>query len=209
MSWIEEIPPAAAQGVLRTLYDDLQHKRGKVSNILQVHSLRPASMQAHLNLYMDLMFAPGGLSRKQREMIAVVVSRENRCDYCVAHHLDALARFVKDPALLAAISSGADAGELAGLHPVDRALLDYAARLTREPASMCAGDVQALREVGLADADILLANLIVAYFNFVNRIALGLGVAFDPAEVAGYDHQDVDGDESDPAQSARPAPVVL
>lgn len=184
MSWIEEISPEAARGGLRDLYDELERKRGKVSNILQVHSLRPASMSAHLTLYMDLMFAPGGLSRRQREMIAVVVSRENRCDYCVAHHVEALARYVGDAALLDAIASGADLPDLA---QADRALLAYAAKLTRAPASVSADDIKGLREAGIAEADILLANLIVAYFNFVNRIALGLGVAFNPAEVAGYD----------------------
>lgn len=183
MSWIEQIAPDAAQGSLKALYDELERKRGKVSNILQVHSLRPQAMRAHLDLYMDLMFAPGGLSRRQREMIAVVVSRENRCDYCVAHHVEALARYVSDRSLLEAIASGAAVPELPS---ADRALLAYAGKLTRAPASVSADDIQALRDTGIAEADILLANLIVAYFNFVNRIALGLGVAFNQTEVAGY-----------------------
>ncbi len=183
MSWIEEIAPGAAQGGLKELYDELERTRGKVSNILQVHSLRPAAMQAHLHLYMDLMFAPGGLSRRQREMIAVAVSRANRCDYCVAHHVEALARYVSDPALLAAIASGED---LADLVPADQALLAYANKLTRAPVSVSADDIQGLRDAGVAEADILLANLIVAYFNFVNRIALGLGVASSEAEISGY-----------------------
>lgn len=184
MSWIEEIAPEAAQGDLKRVYEELERKRGKVSNILQVHSLRPNAMRGHLDLYMDLMFAPGGLSRRQREMIAVVVSRENRCDYCVAHHVEALARYGGGRALLDAIASDDD---LPGVAPADRALMAYAGKLTRAPASVSADDIQGLREVGIAEADILLANLIVAYFNFVNRIALGLGVASDPDEVTGYD----------------------
>ncbi len=184
MSWIQEIAPDAAQGPLKELYDELERKRGKVSNILQVHSLRPEALRAHLTLYMDLLFAPGGLSRRQRELIAVVVSRENRCDYCVAHHVEALSRYVRDPALLEAIANGADLADLAA---PDHALMAYAVKLTRAPASVAAADIQGLRDAGLAEADILLANLIVAYFNFVNRIALGLGVSFTPAEVAGYD----------------------
>lgn len=183
MSWINEIEPEEAEGELKALYQQLEKSRGKVSNILKVHSLRPASMQAHLTLYMDLMFAPGGLSRRQREIVAVVVSRENRCDYCVAHHREALARYVSDADLLDAICSGAQAPELA---PVDRELMAYAAKLTCTPVAVSAGDIQRLRDCGLAEADILLVNLIVAYFNFVNRIALGLGVAFTEAEVAGY-----------------------
>ncbi|MBW3549327.1 MAG: peroxidase-related enzyme [Proteobacteria bacterium] len=183
MSWIEEIAPEAAQGDLKNLYEELERKRGKVSNILQVHSLRPGALRGHLDLYMDLMFAPAGLSRRQREMIAVVVSRENRCDYCVAHHVEALARYVSDRALLDAIASGAAMPETA---PADSALMNYAVKLTRAPGSVRADDLQSLRDAGIAEADVLLANLIVAYFNFVNRIALGLGVASNPAEVAGY-----------------------
>lgn len=183
MGWIEVITPETAQGELAELYRELERKRGKVSNILQVHSLRPAAMRAHLDLYMDLMFAQGGLSRRQREMIAVAVSRENRCDYCVSHHREALARYVSDPAVLDIIASGTD---LAGLAPADQALVAHAVKLTRSPGAACAEDIQALRDAGIAEADILLANLIVAYFNFVNRIALGLGVASSEAEVSGY-----------------------
>lgn len=183
MSWITVVPPDAAQGDLREVYRELERKRGKVANILQVHSLRPAAMQAHLDLYMDLMFASGGLSRRQREMIAVVVSRENRCDYCVTHHLEALSRYVDDATVLDAVSTDY---RTIDLPEADRALLDYAAKLTRDPSSSSAADIAALRSAGIAEADILLANLVIAYFNFVNRIALGLGVASSAAEVAGY-----------------------
>lgn len=184
MSWITVVPPEAAQGDLREVYRELEQKRGKVANILQVHSLRPTAMRAHVDLYMDLMFASGGLSRRQREMIAVVVSRENRCEYCVTHHLEALSRHVDDATVLDAVSTDYRTVDLPA---ADRALLDYAATLTRDPASSSAADIVALRSAGIAEADILLANLIIAYFNFVNRIALGLGVASSAAEVAGYD----------------------
>ena len=184
MSWINEIEPEQAEGELKALYGLVENSRRKVSNVMKVHSLRPASMQNHLTLYMDLMFAPGGLSRRQREMIAVVVSRENRCDYCVAHHREALARYVSDTVLLDAICSGEQTADVA---PADRELMAYAAKLTCTPVSIAADDLQRLRDNGIAEADILLANLIVAYFNFVNRIALGLGVAFTEAEVAGYE----------------------
>ncbi|MGD9585063.1 MAG: peroxidase-related enzyme [Lysobacterales bacterium] len=183
MSWIKEIPPEQAEGKLGEVYAELQKKRGKVANILQVHSLRPDALTAHLNLYMDLLFAPGGLSRRQREMIAVVVSRGNNCDYCVSHHAEALARYLSDPEALRLISSDYRRHALA---PADRALLDYAHKLTVTPSLVAEADISGLREHGFADADILLANLITAYFNFVNRIALGLGVAFTAEELTGY-----------------------
>jgi len=99
-------------------------------------------MQNHLTLYVDLMFAPGGLSRRQREMIAVVVSRENRCDYRVAHHREALARYVSDTVLLDAICSGAHAADVA---PADHELMAYATKLTCAPVSVSADDLQRLR----------------------------------------------------------------
>jgi uncharacterized peroxidase-related enzyme len=184
MAYIETIPPTAATGELAALYAELSRSRGKIADILQVHSLRPGALRAHMALYMDLMFAAGGLSRRERELVAVVVSRANDCAYCVAHHAEALARYVTDDDLLQAVSRGEDPASLTGR---EQALAAYARRLTRRPAAVGAGDVEALREAGLADADILLANLVVAYFNFVNRIALGLGAETSSEEVRGYD----------------------
>lgn len=183
MSWIREIEPEQASGDLRAAYNQLLRSRGKIANILKAHSLRPAALRAHLALYVDLLFAGGGLSRCQRELLAVVASRENACAYCVAHHREALSRYIHDADLLDAIARGT--GE-SSLDPADRALCDYAVKLTRTPDRVGERDIVTLRTAGFADEDILLANLIVAYFNFVNRIALGLGVVFDEGEVRGY-----------------------
>lgn len=183
MSWITEILPQDAEGRLQEVYAELQARRGKVANILQVHSLRPDALTAHLDLYMNLLFAPGGLSRKQREMIAVVVSRANQCEYCVAHHREALSRFIRDREQLDIFALD---HRKTTLSAADRALLDYAAELTLQPATITSESIDHLRTQGFADEDILLANLIAAYFNFVNRIALGLGVQASPGEVGGY-----------------------
>ena len=183
MSWIHEVDEATATGEIAGLYGELREKRGKVSNILKVHGLRPAALRHHLDLYMGLLFGPGGLSRRQRELVAVAVSQANRCAYCVAHHAEALGRYVRDENELAALRENALQPFLA---PVERAMVEYAAKLTSMPHEVTEAAVIALREAGLADDDILLVNLIVAYFNFVNRIALGLGVAYSEAEVEGY-----------------------
>ena len=183
MSWIHEVDEATAAGEIAELYTELREKRGKVSNILKVHSLRPAALRHHLDLYMGLLFGPGGLSRRQRELVAVAVSQANRCAYCVAHHVEALSRYVRDAQELAALRENALQPFLT---PAERALVEYAVKVTSTPHEVTEADVIALREAGLADDDILLANLIVAYFNFVNRIALGLGVAYSETEVEGY-----------------------
>ena len=94
MSWIEEIEVDDADQKLAEIYATLIAQRGKVSNILKVHSLNPEALASHLDLYMTLMFGRSGLSRAEREAIAVVVSANNDCQYCVNHHAEALKRYV-------------------------------------------------------------------------------------------------------------------
>ena len=81
MAWIETVVEDAAQGELKSIYDAQRQQAGAVANILKVHSLSPAILEAHLRLYSMVMHAPGPLSRKHREMIAVVVSTMNNCRY--------------------------------------------------------------------------------------------------------------------------------
>lgn len=178
MSWIEEVSEDNAAGELRRIYDTIGSARGKVSNIMKVHSLNPGAMRQHLGLYTHLMFGASGLTRAEREAIAVAVSMDNGCEYCVNHHREAL-----------------DAVERAGHvdHEPEHegqarrtAMLVYAEKLTVTPHAMNEDEVQGLRAVGLGDRDILDVALIVSYFNFVNRIALGLGVEFNPEEMRGY-----------------------
>ncbi len=182
MSWIEEIDVTEADGKLAEIYAELTRKRGKVANILLVHSLNPEAMSNHVDLYMTLMFGKSGLSRAEREAIAVVVSATNECPYCVSHHAEALQRFVDDDALKMLV----EADGLESLEPRLSNIVRHAEKLTSAPGAMTESDLGELRAVGLSDQDILDITLIVAYFNFVNRIALGLGVEFSPDEIAGY-----------------------
>lgn len=183
MSWIDEVEVDDADGRLAEIYAELVKKRGKVANILKVHSLNPEAMGNHLDLYMTLMFGSSGLSRAEREAIAVVVSATNECDYCVNHHAEALRRYVKDDETLEMLMS---ADGLETLEPRLSNIVRHAEKLTSAPDAMTESDLGELRAVGLSDRDILDVSLIVAYFNFVNRIALGLGVSFSAEEVSGY-----------------------
>lgn len=182
MSWIEEIDVSEADGKLAEIYAELISKRGKVANILQVHSLNPEAMSNHIDLYMTLMFGKSGLSRAERESIAVVVSATNECPYCVAHHAEALQRYVEDDVLKMLV----EADGLETLEPRLSNIVRHAEKLTSAPGAMTESDLGELRAVGLNDQDVLDMTLIVAYFNFVNRIALGLGVDFSADEIVGY-----------------------
>ena len=183
MSWIDEVDVADADGQLEAIYAELVKKRGKVSNILKVHSLNPEAMQGHLALYMAIMFAESGLSRAEREAVAVVVSANNDCAYCVNHHAEALRRYIKDDETLEMLMS---ADGLETLEPRLSNIVRHAEKLTTAPSAMTESDLGELRAVGLSDKDILDLSLVTAYFNFVNRIAQGLGVEFTPEEIAGY-----------------------
>jgi uncharacterized peroxidase-related enzyme len=183
MSWIEEVEVSEAEGKLAQTYAELIEKRGKVSNILMVHSLNPDAMSNHLDLYMTIMFGKSGLSRAERESIAVVVSATNECAYCVNHHAEALRRYMKNRETVSLLMA---ADGLETLEPRLSNIVRYAEKLTSAPGAMTESDLGELRAVNLSDRDILDLTLIVGYFNFVNRIALGLGVTFSEEEMSGY-----------------------
>ena len=115
--------------------------------------------------------------------IGVVVSAENDCAYCVNHHTEALRRFIKDEETLSMLMT---ADGLETLEPRLSNIVRHAEKLTSAPEAMTESDLGELRAVGLSDRDILDVTLIAAYFNFVNRLVLGLGVEYTDEEVAGY-----------------------
>ena len=134
---------------------------------------------------------------RERELVGVCVSLHNGCDYCVEHHRAGLARHLGGDASLAAALSQASRTGGPPLSDRERALCQYAGKLTRAPAEMRAADLEPLRAAGLDDAAILDLNQIVAYFAYANRTVLGLGVAtageplgLHPSEGSpGYQHQ--------------------
>lgn len=81
MAWIKMIEESEADGALRKVYDEVGAARGRVANILKIHSVHPEAMSTHLALYRELMFGRSELSRPERELIAVAVSVANHCHY--------------------------------------------------------------------------------------------------------------------------------
>lgn len=185
MAWIDTIDLDDADDELRALYEEIVDSRGKVSNVLKVHSLNPAAMADHLQLYDTLLFGRSELRRAEREALAVVVSVENDCPYCVQHHAEALAAYWDEDRVEQMCTNHT---ALADLDDRLRAACDVAAKLTRTPGSMTEADVDRLRDAGWSDRSVLDIVLITAYFNFVNRIASGLGVEATPDEIAGYEY---------------------
>ncbi len=183
MAWIEQIDEKEADRTLRDAYAEIVRHRGRLSNIMRVHSLHPEAMTAHMNLYMQIVFAHVGLKRADRELLAVVVSASNGCDYCTRHHSEALLAYWKDRDR---VRQAADDYRALALPERTRAMLDYAILLTLSPARVKEMHVERLRKAGFSDRDILDINLVTSYFNFVNRIAQGLGVELTEDEARGY-----------------------
>jgi uncharacterized peroxidase-related enzyme len=152
-------------------------KLGFVPNVLRLYALRPSHLLAWNAWYEEAMKGDSGLSKAEREMIAVVVSVANDCAYCMAAHGAALRKLTKDAALADAIAADHRTA------PIDarmRAVLDYAVKLTLHPTEMGEADVEALRAVGLTDEDVMDVAEVTGLFNMSNRMASGLGWAPNP-----------------------------
>ena len=173
MAWIDTIAPDRAEGELTELYRAIGSARGGVADVHRVQSLNPRALKAHLEIYKAVVFARSPLGRATRERIAVVVSAANRCAYCVAHHGEALRQLGESPDVIHSLGRG----EIPGSLPeADQALLRWAATAATEPSRSGEADIVELRRLGYDDRAILDATLTVAYFSFVNRLVLLLGV---------------------------------
>lgn len=183
MAFIKVIEHNEAEGELKTVYDDLVSKRGKLAEVHKIQSLNPESMIKHMGLYLTIMFGKSPLSRAQREMIAVVVSVANSCEYCQTHHAQALNHYWKEDDKIDRLKRDY---RKAGLSDIDLNLCELAWQLTRIPGVTTETLIEKLKAQGLDDRSILDANLVIAYFNFVNRLVLGLGVHLEKDKGEGY-----------------------
>ena len=186
MAYIEVIGYDKAEGDLKEVYDDLVKKRGKLAEIHKIQSLNPQTIVDHMDLYMTIMFGRSPLKRPWREMLAVVVSTANKCEYCMEHHGEALHHFWKDEEKLTQLKFDY---QQTTLTETERALCHYAWDLTSEPHLINEQvHIKSLRNEGLEDRAILDAALVIAYFNFVNRMVLGLGVHLEEEGGKGYEY---------------------
>lgn len=174
MAYIEVLQPEDAEGELKEIYDGLIKSRGKIAEVHKIQSLNPRSIVNHMDLYMTIMFGTSPLKRVHREMMAVIVSVANKCEYCQIHHLEAVRNFWKDEKKTNQLKANY---RKANLSEQEQALCEFAHALTLTPEKSKEEKlIQPLRYLGFEDRAILDATLVIAYFNFVNRIVLALGM---------------------------------
>jgi len=184
MANIKVVPFEEAEGRLREIYELLIEKRGKLADIHIVQSLNPESIMVHMDLYMTIMFGSSPLSREQRELMAVVVSVANKCVYCQKHHSAALNLYWKNADRVGQLLQHYEQAELSAK---DIHLCAFAWSITRDPGKTGRETlIEDLRQSGFDDRAILDATLVVAYFNFVNRIVLALDVQPEKDAGEGY-----------------------
>lgn len=145
-----------------------KEKLGMIPNVLLAYAFDEKKLRAFTDMYNDLMLGESGLSKLEREMIAVAVSSVNHCYYCLAAHGAAVRQLSGDPALGEMMVMNYRA---ANLPPKQKAMLDFAVKLTETPAKIEDADRQALRDAGFSDRDIWDIASTVGFFNMSNRVA--------------------------------------
>jgi uncharacterized peroxidase-related enzyme len=160
--------PAGLDEDLRAIWAKCVEKLGFVPNVFSAYSLKPQRLRHFMAMYNDIMRAESGLSKLEREMVAVVVSSANRCYYCLVAHGAAVRELSGDPELGEMMALNY---RVAKLDDRQRAMLDYAWKLTTTPYLVDDADRDGLRAVGLTEGDIFDLSETVAFFNLSNRMA--------------------------------------
>jgi uncharacterized peroxidase-related enzyme len=160
--------PAALDGDLRAIWNKCVDKLGFVPNVFSTYSLRPKRLRNFMAMYNEIMLSESGLSKLEREMIAVVVSSANRCYYCLVAHGAAVRTLSGDPELGEMMALNY---RVAKLDARQRAMLDFGWKLTTTPHLVDEADRDGLRAVGLVNDDIFDLAETVAFFNLSNRMA--------------------------------------
>jgi uncharacterized peroxidase-related enzyme len=163
-----DLGPAKLSPAMQAYFQKCQDKLGFVPNVLVAYAFDTAKLEAFAALYNDLMLAPSGLTKLEREMIAVAVSSQNRCYYCLTAHGQAVRQYAGEPLLGEQMVMNYRA---ARLDPRQRAMLDFAVKLTAEPWAVEEADRARLRDAGFSDRDIWDIAAVTGFFNMSNRVA--------------------------------------
>jgi uncharacterized peroxidase-related enzyme len=163
-----KLKPAALSPEMAAYFGKCEEKLGFVPNVLKAYAFDMAKLSAFVTMYNDLMLAPSGLSKLEREMIAVAVSAQNRCYYCLVAHGAAVRQLSDDPALGELMAMNYRAARLSKR---ERAMLNFAVKLTAESWSIEEEDRAHLRRAGFSDRDIWDIAAVAGFFNMTNRVA--------------------------------------
>ncbi len=163
-----EFEAAPLSPAMAAYFEKCREKLGFVPNVLKAYAFDMPKLEAFVAMYNDLMLAPSGLSKLEREMIAVAVSSHNRCYYCLVAHGAAVRQLSGDPVLGELMAMNYRAAKLTRRQ---RAMLDFAEKLTAEPWQVEEADRERLRKAKFSDRDIWDIAAVAGFFNMTNRVA--------------------------------------
>ena len=186
-AWIKMIKDNDANEDLKLALDKAKTPHNTVDNVLRVHSLRPSTMNGHMVLYKAVLHDKKNTIPKWfQETLSSYVSIINKCEYSFQNHWQNACYLInnkdKSDKIKIALEKRTPNQEFDNK---ELALLNYAEKLTENPGKMNKLDFQKLKEVGIEDGEILEANQIICYFNYVNRSINGLGVTTE-GDIVGY-----------------------
>jgi uncharacterized peroxidase-related enzyme len=162
------LPPAKLSPAMDAYFKKCQEKLGFVPNVLLAYAFDMTKLETFVAMYNDLMLGPSGLSKLEREMIAVAVSSQNRCYYCLVSHGAAVRQYSGNPLLGEQIVMNY---RVARIDKRQRAMLDFAVKLTVQPWSVEDADRERLRRAGFGERDIWDIAAVTGFFNMSNRVA--------------------------------------
>ena len=163
-----DLGQAKLSPAMQVYFQKCQDKLGFIPNVLVAYAFDVAKLETFVAMYNDLMLAPSGLSKLEREMIAVAVSSQNRCYYCLTAHGQAVRQYAGEPLLGEQMVMNYRA---ARLDPRQRGMLDFVVKLTAEPWAVEESDRARLRAIGFSDRDIWDIAAVTGFFNMSNRVA--------------------------------------
>ena len=172
-----DLKPGTLCAENQAYFDKCLEKLGFVPNVLFCYAHDDSKLSAFAAFYNDLMLAPSGLSKLEREMIAVAVSSVNRCYYCLTAHGAAVRQLSEDSVLGELMAMNYRAADLSPRH---RAMLDFSVKLTETPHLIAEVDRAGLRSVGFSERDVWDVAAVAAFFNMSNRMASAVDMRPNP-----------------------------
>jgi len=156
----------------------VQGPNGHIDHVLSIHSLRPHTLEGHMALYKSVLHHTGNtLPKWYLETIGTYISQVNKCEYCATHHAVGLKNNLKDDDKYKLIMAAMETGDFSKVLTKSQvAGMKHAVKLTVDHANITKVDIDELRVAGFSDGEVLEINQVTSYFNYVNRMVVGLGV---------------------------------
>jgi len=181
LSYIKTINFQEAGGKLKRLYEKVKGPDNHIDNVLAVHSLRPHTLEGHMALYKSVLHhSSNTLPKWYLETIGTYISLINDCEYCAVHHSVGVKKNVESEEHYELIITAIENQDFESVFPEQLVVgIEYAVKLTLDHANIGQEDIDNLKDVGFSEAEILEINQVSCYFNYVNRMVVGLGVQLE------------------------------